>query len=46
MFFVTPSFIHCVSSADLFRLEDPLSVLFNDAIALSGKVCDGPSKSH
>ena len=28
------SFIHCVSSADLFRLEGPLSVLFNDAIAL------------
>ena len=28
------SFIHCVSSADLFRLEGPLSVLFNDATAL------------
>ena len=32
-----------------FRLEAPLSVLFNDAIALHHclkKVCDGPSKSH
>ena len=37
--------IHYVSSADPFRLEGPLSVFFNDAIALHHclrQVCDGP----
>ena len=51
LWFLLPgqSFVHGVSSADPFTLEGPLSVLFNDAIALHHclrKVCDGLSKSH
>ena len=49
VFFSTTTASENVSSADPFRLEGPLSVLFNDAKALHHclrKVCDGPSKSH